>query len=159
RPAVVDILLCLLPVAAGAIAVVLGHGLLRWPKAIQYPAIAVIIVIVGVGAAALGVLLPPLFNYVLSYLCSISLLLYWSALFLLGAAWSGPKRGVSNAFLVVLMMVAGGFILVESSGRLWWRWAATDAWDNTPDANGNVRQSTGLTCLPAAAAMLLARFA
>src|SRR5262249_47964863 len=42
-------------------------------------------------------------------------------------------------------------------GRLWWRFAAPELWERTADAGGSLQQSSGLTCSPAAAVMLLHR--
>ena len=80
------------------------------------------------------------------------------SLTLLGVAIRAPNRSTSRGFLLSLAGVAVALVLLESGGRLWWRWAAPDVWTRTADADGSLRQSCGFTCAPAAAVMLLARF-
>jgi len=46
-------------------------------------------------------------------------------------------------------------LLIQVSGPLWWRFFAPQLWARTADERGCLQQSTGLTCSPAAAVMLL----
>ncbi len=46
-------------------------------------------------------------------------------------------------------------LLLNSGGRLWWRFVSQATWDNAPDKSGCLTQSTGWTCSPAVATMLL----
>jgi ABC-type bacteriocin/lantibiotic exporter with double-glycine peptidase domain len=48
-------------------------------------------------------------------------------------------------------------VAIESSGAALWRFVWTDAWDRSPDTAGCLCQSSGMTCGPVAAAMLLHR--
>jgi uncharacterized protein len=69
-----------------------------------------------------------------------------------------PNRRFSTGFLTCLAAIAGGLLFIESSGPLWWRFATPELYLNVPDSQGRLRQSSGLTCSPAAAAMLLHRY-
>jgi hypothetical protein len=77
------------------------------------------------------------------------------ALFLLGVVWGQPGRSTSSTFLAILVGLIGIILLVNHSGRLSWRWLGGAAWNNRADANGCVTQTTGWSCSPAAAVMLL----
>ncbi len=74
---------------------------------------------------------------------------------LLGVVLKVRGRSFSTGFLYTLAGLALLLIAVESSGRLWWRYVGHEAFQNFPDENGFIRQSSGMTCSPAAAAMLL----
>jgi ABC-type bacteriocin/lantibiotic exporter with double-glycine peptidase domain len=74
---------------------------------------------------------------------------------LLGVVWTSRGRSTSTGFLRVVVGLVLLIVLLESGGRLWWRFVGTSAWENVPDAEGCVRQSSGWTCSPASAAMLL----
>jgi ABC-type bacteriocin/lantibiotic exporter with double-glycine peptidase domain len=80
------------------------------------------------------------------------------ALFLLGVVWGMPGRRLRAAFLAVLAAVAGAFILLEAGACLWWRYALPELWERNADARGALMQSTGWTCLPASAVMLLHQY-
>jgi hypothetical protein len=78
-----------------------------------------------------------------------------AAMLLLGVVWSQPGRSTSSAFLGALVGLIGVILLIHHSGRLTWRWLGGAAWHNRADAKGCVTQSTGWSCSPAAAVMLL----
>jgi hypothetical protein len=79
----------------------------------------------------------------------------WSAAFLLGVVWNSPGRSTSSAFLAIVVGLAAVFLLLNGSGRLWWRFLAEREWANGPGKDGSLAQTTGWTCAPTAAAMLL----
>ena len=108
-----------------------------------------------VGAADLIRKLPFAANQVLSLACGGTVLVCWAALLLLGVAWSSPQRRFTTSFLGALCAIALCLVFIEASGTLWWRFFAAEAWEKYPDEHGFLKQSTGRTCSPAAAAMLL----
>jgi len=77
------------------------------------------------------------------------------ALFLLGVAWHEPQRSFGPGFMLFLIGVAGLIVLIESSGRVYWRFLGSQAWTQTVDETGRLKQSTVWTCGPTAAVMLL----
>jgi ABC-type bacteriocin/lantibiotic exporter with double-glycine peptidase domain len=68
--------------------------------------------------------------------------------------WSVPNRSLSSGFLGCLVALAGCLLLIEASGRLWWRFCAPGAWQRSADAKGRLQQSSGFTCSPAAVMLL-----
>jgi hypothetical protein len=77
------------------------------------------------------------------------------AMLLLGVVISSPGRSTSTGFLRVLVGLVVLIMVLNSGGRLWWRFVGQATWENTPDKNGCLTQSTGWTCSPAVASMLL----
>lgn len=157
RPLVFDILALVLPLFLGALAFWGGRSLRRLPGGLRVCFVGFAVVIVAGGAVSLAGLLPDAVGRLVSWVGGGTVLLSWAALLLLGVAWSAPGRRLSGGFLTGLAAVAGCLLLIEGSGPLWWRFAAPELWQNTPDSQGYLRQSSGLTCSPAAAAMLLRR--
>jgi hypothetical protein len=142
----------------GALAFWGGRFFRRLPAAVRLGLVTGAVVCVVGGAAALAGVLPDGVGRVVSLVGGGTVLLAWVALLLLGAAWAAPDRRLSSGFLACLAALAGGLLLIEGSGPLWWRFGAPGLWQNAPDADGRLRQSSGLTCSPAAAAMLLHRY-
>jgi hypothetical protein len=110
------------------------------------------------GIAEMAGLLPDNLTALQSLVGGATVLLCWAALLIFGIAWAAPNRRVSRGFLACLAAIAGALLVIESSGPLWWRFAAPELYLNVPDSHGRLRQSSGLTCSPAAAAMLLHRY-
>lgn len=138
------------PIAIAAILWWTGSRLHRWARW-QHIVISLFvssIAIIGAGAAA-GVL-PA------NTLGGGTVLLSLVAIFLFAIVWSAPKRSLSSPFLMTLAGVALILTAIETSGRLYWRWFAPEAWTRTADAEGRLIQSSGMTCSPTAAVMLLA---
>ncbi len=77
------------------------------------------------------------------------------AMVLLGVVWASHGRSTSTGFLRTVAGLVALIVVLNSGGRLWWRTINTAAWENAPDAVGCLRQSSGWTCSPAAATMLL----
>ena len=155
RPLVWDILTFLFPLGLGALAFGCGRTFNRWPKWLQASSLALAIFIVASGVAALNNLLPFHFDRLISLIGGGTLLLSWSALFLLGVVWSAPNNRFNPSFLVCLALFSGCLLLIESGGALWWRFLHPDLWGNFPNVHGHLQQSDGATCSPTAAAMLL----
>jgi Peptidase C39 family len=158
RPLVLDILALLLPLGLGALAFWGGRLLRRVPGWLRACCVAFAVIAVAGGAASFADLLPDRFSRSISPIGGGTVLLGWAALFLLGFAWSVPNRRFSPGFLACLAALAGCLLLIEASGPLWWRFGAPELWERTPDSLGRLRQTSGLTCSPAAAAMLLHRY-
>jgi hypothetical protein len=74
---------------------------------------------------------------------------------LLGIAWSQQKPDSSR--LLVAMATALVFLLLAAlgSGSLIWHYGGQRLRANYPDARGMLQQTTGITCAPAAASMML----
>ena len=155
RPLWVDLALTLIPVACAVAAWFAGRYVARMPWRSAYSLLCVIVILV----------LLPLLRLVPWYRDFVDLMLHsiggttrfecGLALFLLGFAWSSPRKSLSPAFLGIVAGLIGFIFLTESAGRLWWRFAAPAMWANSPDANGCLVQTTGVTCSSAATAMLL----
>jgi hypothetical protein len=158
RPVGLDILGLLLPLVAGALAFWVGRRLRRWPVALATGMVALAVGLVILGGGSMARLLPDGLEQAISQAGGATILLSGVALLLLGVAWSAPARRISAGFLASLVALAGCLILIETSGPLWWRYCAAELWERVPDANGRLRQSSSVTCSPAAAAMLLHRY-
>jgi hypothetical protein len=76
---------------------------------------------------------------------------------LLGIAWSERKR--SSGRVVLAAATAMVFLLLTglASGSVLWHYFGQKLRANYPDASGALQQTSGITCAPAAACMLLYR--
>src|SRR5947209_4007089 len=157
HPLPLDIVGFLLPVALGALAFATGRSLRHRRKPLRVGVLTVTVAVVAAAGLSLAVPLPGGFIDFLSRLGGTTVLLYWAALLLLGVVWAAPGRGLSSGFIAALATLTGCLIVIETGGRLWWRFAAPELWERTADAGGCLRQRSGLTCSPAAAVMLLHR--
>jgi hypothetical protein len=155
RPLVLDVLALALPVGLGALAFVVGRSLHRLPKPVRIGSLLLAGAVIVGGAASLADVLPDRVDQTMTVVGGATVALCWAALLPIGVVWSAPKRSLSTGFLSCIVAVAGCLIVIEGGGRLWWRFAAPELGRNVPDAHGYLRQSSGLTCAPAAAAMLL----
>lgn len=155
RPIGWDFLTFLFPLCLGAMTFLGGRSLNRWPKWLQTGSLSLAILIVAGGVAALNNLLPFHFNWLISLIGGGTVLLSWSALFLLGVVWAAPNHRFNPSFLICLALFSGCILLIESGGALWWRFQQPDLWGNFPNFHGHLQQSNGATCSPTAAAMLL----
>jgi hypothetical protein len=82
----------------------------------------------------------------------------WSAVFLLGIVWATPGRSISSVFLATVVALAGGLLFLNGAAPLTWRLLREKEWINAPAEDGTILQTTGWTCAPCAAAMLLHRY-
>ena len=155
RPLVLDFLDVLLPLAAGVAALVGGRYLRRLPAGIFRGVIGLSVAIVlFLGVAYFTPLRGPV-NDVLWHVGGIANIACVLAMLLLGVVLAVPGRSTSTGFLRVLAGLVALIVVLNSGGRLWWRFVSQATWDNAPDARGCLTQSTGWTCSPAVAAMLL----
>ncbi|HEY1377313.1 MAG TPA: cysteine peptidase family C39 domain-containing protein [Gemmataceae bacterium] len=155
RPFVSDVSALVLPLGLGSLAFVVGRLLHRLPKSVRVGLLVIAGAVIVGGAASLAGLLPDRVDQAAAAVGGATVVLCWAALLLIGVAWSAPKRAFSRGFLSCIVAVAGFLILAEGGSRLWWRFAAPELWRNAPDSHGCLRQTSGLTCAPAAAAMFL----
>jgi len=154
QPLWLDILVLVIPIAAAVTAFLAASQTFQLPPARRLATLLSPVLLVG-GLVAYGQLSPASGAPLLARFGGIGILLPIVTVFLLGAAWGAPKRSVSSAFLGVVALIALSVIVVHSSGRLYWRTIAAEAWERFPESNGVLRQSRGFSCAPAAAAMLL----
>ena len=157
QPLLLDMLEFFLPLLAGALAFQAGRTIRSWRKAFRI-GFAIFTTAVIVGGTALAFLLPDDAAPVFARLGGPTVLLSWIALLLLAIVWRVPGRSFSTGFLASIAVLAGCLIAIESSGRLWWRFGNPQAWRRVPNAEGLLQQSSGLSCSPTAAAMLLHRY-
>jgi hypothetical protein len=155
RPLVSDFLGSLAPLGVGASAFLLGRFLHYFSKPLRLALISIAICSVTVVGLALCDIIPTWANRVFSFLGGPFFILSWAALFLFGVVWSAPHRRFSTGFLSCLVLVATTLLVLEGSGRLWWRFFASSLWERTVDSQGLLRQSNGLTCSPVAGVLLL----
>jgi len=160
RPLAIDLLWALLPPALGILAFLTGTRLQRLPRWLARGLLILVVgAVVGLAVVFLLVRITPVVRDwsgpVLSRVGGAPMLACPLGLLLLGVVWSQPDRSTSSAFLLFLAGLGLLLLAVESGSRLWWRWADPRAWSNVPDQEGGIRQSTWLTCGPAASAMLL----
>src|SRR5262245_8365480 len=155
RPLILDIGAMLLPLTLAAGIFALGRSLPRWPRPVRFLLIALSLAVIAGGGAALLGALPTALDYLFSRLGGGTLLLGQATLLLFGAAWSAPRRNASTGFLACLAALAFLLIAVESSGPLLWRSAWADTWKRFANERGSLYQSSGMTCGPTAAVMLL----
>jgi len=155
RPLILDLLDFIVPLSVGVLVFVIGRRLHRFPSVVRYLAIGLALAVVIFGGLALARLTPPKTALLLSHVGGTTVLLGAVALFLIGVAWSVPRRSFSASFLAILGLVAASLIFVETSGRLWWRYRETESWLRFADSDGCLQQTSGATCSPTAAVMLL----
>ncbi|MCE9564694.1 MAG: hypothetical protein K8U57_21890 [Planctomycetes bacterium] len=155
RPLALDVMAFFLPGVLCVLLFLLGRRFSGWSKPLR--AVALVIALAGIafGLASLARVLPANVERIGFQLGGMTTLLCWVATFLLGVVWSVPGRSLSSGFLVTLAGIAVVLVCIESSGRLWWRFAAPATWNRTPNSGGLLQQSSSVTCSPTAATMLL----
>lgn len=157
RPLALDILDVVIPLAVGAALFIGGRLQRRLPMALRVVLVVAAIGIVVIGGLTLAHVIPAEVGLWVSRIGGATVLLAWIAQFLVGIVWDTTGRSFSASFLVVLTILAGCLIAVESSGRLWFRYRETELFARYPDEKGMLQQSSGASCSPTAAAMLLHR--
>lgn len=160
RPVALDLLVALLPPLLGGLAFLTGTRLRRLPLRLWHSLLILVVTsIMGLAVIlCLGWLMPAIRDWsgaALHQVGGAPLIACPLGLLLLGVVWTQPGRSTTSAFLLLLAVLGLLILAVDSGSRLWWRWMAVPTWSNLPDAQGCVRQSTWLTCGPAASAMLL----
>lgn len=157
RPLPLDVLYFLLPLLVGGLLFAAGRTFLRWAWPLRAIVLVAALGLVVVGGLVLARAVPLEVGDVFAGVGGATVVLAWVAQLLLGAAWDVPGRRMSGNFLVALAVLAGALIAVAVCGPLWWRFGDQTAWSRTVDERGLLLQSSGATCGPAAAVMLLAR--
>lgn len=155
RPLALDLAAFLLPGVLCVGLFLLGTRFRRWPRAVRAAAIVLAVAAVGLGVASAYRLLPMRYERIGFQLGGLTCVLCWVACFLLGCVWSVPGRSMSSGFIVSIAVVALLLAEIESSGRLWWRFAEPKAWKRVPDSSHLLQQSSATTCSATAATMLL----
>lgn len=155
RPLPIDLLSFLLPLGAGVGLFYAGKRLYRLPPLFYRFAVALAVLVVLLLAAAYAASLHEWTASVLLPLGGQTSLTCWAAAFLLGVVWSAPGRSTSSGLLAALVGLVAVILALDGSGRLGWRFFGAEAWRNAPDPDGCLTQTTGWTCGPCAAAMLL----
>jgi hypothetical protein len=79
----------------------------------------------------------------------------FGALVLVGIVWDDPNRRSSRPVLIAATTLVLMLLIGLSSGSLGWHYLGRRLRANYPDASGALQQTTGMTCAPAAASMLL----
>ena len=155
RPLVQDLAEFAVPLAAGAMLFLLGRTFRRWPWFVRCAALVfacsliAIAILSGVGVRSLEI------ERLAYHAGGMTIVLCLVALFLFGVVWGVPGRSLSSPFLIALAAIAILVVAIEASGRLWWRFGSPETWGRTADSRGLLRQSSGVTCSPSAAVMLL----
>jgi hypothetical protein len=155
RPLFLDLLDVLLPLAAVFLALLGGRFLERATLWIFRTIIGLAITIVVVLGVTFFTPYRGEVGDALWHVGGVSTIACGAAMLLLGVVWAARGRSTSTGFLRVMAGLVGLIVVLSSGGRLWWRTVSTAAWQNAPDAKGCLTQSSGWTCAPAAAAMLL----
>jgi hypothetical protein len=155
RPLAVDVLSALAPILAGLLALYAGRSLPRWPGWAKWLAVLANVGLLAVGVASITGALPPNAGRALAEIGGGTVVCCVVAAFLLGAAIGSPKVRFTSHFLVSMFGIACLLLLIEGSGRLYWRFGNPAAWVRFADGDGKLRQTTGMTCEPTAAVMLL----
>jgi hypothetical protein len=155
RPLAVDVAAAVAPILAGLLALYVGRSLTRWPGWGQLLAVLGSVAVLALGIAEVAGILPPTLSRGLIAFGGGTIVCCVVAAFLLGAAIGSPRVSFSSNFLFSIFGIASVLLLIEGSGRLYWRFGAPGTWVRFADADGKLRQTTGMTCEPTAAVMLL----
>jgi hypothetical protein len=115
-----------------------------------------VIMAVAVIGVIIGGILPFASGEIETEIVGAAILLCWGTLLLWGVLRCAAAARARNERLVVLLAAGvGAVMLLQAGSCLWWRFCAPELWERTVDATGGLRQSTGVTCYPASAVMLL----
>src|SRR5687768_6073629 len=120
RPILVDIVGIVFPIVIGAVLFVAGRFARRWPRSIRVGALTLAVGVVALGVMTLARLIPIEANRFVSKAGGSTVLLSYTAFFLLGVVWAVPGRSLSTSFLSTLAAVAGTLLVIEVAGPLWW---------------------------------------
>ena len=154
RPLILDIVETFLPLVAGLLAFAAGRWADRLSRSAYFALIGVAVGIVVIAWPVhlfLDVTLGP-WLYRVGGEASPAM---WAGLFLLGVVCTLPNRTLRTRFVVIVVGLMGIILFLQGGGRLLWRFGLADAWQNTADTQGNLQQSTGISCGPASAVMFL----
>jgi hypothetical protein len=155
RAIYLDLFDVLLPLLAAGGALAGGHHLHRLPRFVFRVIVVLSVSVVSILGVSYFVPFPELIYDALWYIGGEGTIACILAAFLLGIVWSARGRSTSSGFLRVMVGLVALIIVLDSGGRLWWRLISQATWHNTPNADGCLTQTTGWTCSPATATMLL----
>jgi hypothetical protein len=154
QPLILDIVETLLPLLAGLLAFAAGRWAGRLSRSAYFALVGVAVGIVVIAWPVhlfLDVWLGPWVFRVGGEAAPAM----WAGLFLLGVVCMLPNRTLRTRFVVIVVGLVGTILFLQSGGRLLWRYGLADTWQHTADTHGNLLQSTGISCGPASAVMLL----
>lgn len=155
RPLYVDVLDALWPFALAALAFFIGTRARRFP-AYVYIGSVILTVLVSLTSVVTYVFAPiDWLGTIYYWLGGAAALAVWSAFYLLGLERSFPKRMLSTGFAALIAALVGFALVVDCGGRLTWRFVGDSPWGNSVSESGFTGQTTGYTCAPASAAMML----
>jgi hypothetical protein len=155
RPLVVDVLAAIAPVAVGGLAFFGAMRLRHRPIWLFRTGVALVLGIVAVLGLAYFTSLKDRTGPLLFPVGGEMAVACWSAAFLVGVVWVAPGRSVSSGFLALVVALAGVLLFLNGAAPVGWRLLGGKEWNNVPAADGTIAQTTGWTCAPCAAAMLL----
>ncbi len=155
RPVYLDLLDILLPLSATLAALAGGRFLNRLPLRVFRAVIGIAVAIVLFLAVSYFMPIHAAVSDAFWHIGGVTFVACIMAMLLLGVVWTSRGRSTSTGFLGVMVGLVVVIVMLDSGGRLWWRFAAESTWQNVPDAAGCLKQSSAWTCSPATAAMLL----
>jgi Peptidase C39 family len=155
RPIYLDLCDVLVPLSACLGALAGGHHLHRLPRSVFTVILAISVAVILILGVSYFIPFPEPIYDVLWHVGGEATVACVLAALLLGVVWSSRKRTTSTGFLRVMAGLVAGIIVLGTGGRLWWRLVSEATWQNTPNVDGCLTQSTGWTCSPATATMLL----
>ncbi len=158
RPLPVDIILFLVPILIGLGAFFLGRFFNRWSIAVRAGLIGLTTGAICVVAALLFHALPRPIDVSFSFAGGVIVVLCWMILGVIGFSWATPNPAAPLFFRFMIPILPLMLIGVEAGGSLWFRFFETHVWYNLPGESGVMKQTTKVTCLPAAAVMLLHQY-
>jgi hypothetical protein len=155
RPLAVDVLAAVVPVGVGGLVFYVAIGLRHRPKWLFQSLVAFAIGIVATLGVAYFTSLKDRTGPLLFPIGGEMAVACWSAVFLVGVVWFAPGRSVSSGFLALVVALAAVLLFLNGAASVGWRLLRAKEWSNFPAADGTIVQTTGWTCAPCAAAMLL----
>src|SRR5260221_490560 len=129
RPVYLDLLDVILPLCAGAVALVCSRQVHRLPRAVSRVIVGLsILVVLILGVSYFLPFQEPIYD-VLWYVGGEAIIASVLAVFLLGVVWSVRGRSTSTGFLGVLVALVAVIIVLSTGGRLWWRTFSPETWE------------------------------
>lgn len=149
----------------------------EWLRALIMPVVGVSMLYLGRRISGLPDRLKNGLSLVVIALALISVAAYYRPLWFIlrpTVEWAGGPAVVTGCALLLLVGVAGAakrsgvlnivvctvFVIIQGTAcvPLYWHYLAREAYANYPDKDGLIHQTTGVTCVPASASMLLNRY-
>jgi hypothetical protein len=158
RPLALDIISFLMPLWIGLGAFFVGRHFNRWSTVVRIGLVGLTVALIFAVIALLFHALPRPVEMAFSYAGGVVIVLCWMILGVIGYSWSSPNPSsdIFARFFLALMPTA--LIAVEAGGSLLFRFGYTEPWYNRPTEAARMTQRTKMTCLPAAASMLMFKY-